>query len=156
MARGILSGHAVVDIHATVDDGSFHNVDSSEAAFIMAGILGFTAAARQANPVILEPIWELVVTAPEGATGTLMGDLSSRRGQVLGMEAAERKGYQTLRAHVPMSEVQRYAVDLRSLAHGRGTFTVTHAHYAPLPPNLAAPLIAEYEKRKAEGSHGHD
>jgi elongation factor G len=138
-----------------VDDGSFHNVDSSEAAFIMAGILGFTNAVKQAAPVIMEPIMEVQVTVPDSVTGDLMGDFNARRGHVLGVQPAEgRSGYQTITAHVPQSEMLRYAVDLRSLAGGRATFCTRLTDYAELPQHLAAPLIEEHEKQRAEG-HAH-
>jgi elongation factor G len=155
MSRGAVSGHPVVDVRVTVDDGSFHNVDSSEAAFIMAGILGFTNAVKQAAPVIMEPIMEVQVTAPDSVTGDLMGDFNARRGHVLGIQPAEgRNGYQTIVAHVPQSEMQRYAVDLRSLAGGRASFCARLTDYAELPQHLAAPLIEEHEKQRAEG-HAH-
>ena len=156
MARGILAGHPVVDVKVTVDDGSFHNVDSSEAAFIMAGILGFTNAAKEAGPVLLEPILDVQITVPDTYTGDLMGDINSRRGHVSGMEPAEKTGYQTIRALIPQAEMQRYAVDLRSLARGRAQFRATPSHYAEVPAHIAQPLIAEYEKRKAEGHAGHE
>lgn len=156
MTRGAVSGHPVVDVRVTVDDGSFHTVDSSEAAFIMAGILGFTNAIKQAGAVLQEPILEVEVTAPDSVTGDLMGDFNSRRGHVLGIQPVDgRQGYQTITAHVPQSEMLRYAVDLRSLAGGRATFTVHPSHYAEVPAHLAAPLIEEHEKRRAEGHSQH-
>ena len=153
MSRGVFSGNPVVDVRVTVDDGSFHTVDSSEAAFVMAGILGFTAAAKQAGAVLQEPIMEVSVTVPDEYTGDLMGDFNSRRGHVIGIEPSDHAGYQTIRAHVPQSEMLRYAVDLRSLARGRGRFSATVSHYAEVPAHIAAPLIENYEKRKAHGSH---
>jgi elongation factor G len=157
MSRGVISGHPVEDVRVTVDDGSYHNVDSSEAAFVMAGILGFTAAAKQAGATLLEPVMEVQVTAPDAAIGDLMGDFNARRGHVLGIQPEGLKdGYQTITAHVPQAEMQRYAVDLRSLARGRASFCARLSHYAEVPPHIAAPLIADYEKRKAEGHLNHD
>ncbi len=154
MARGVVSGNPMVDVRVTVDDGSFHTVDSSEAAFIMAGVLGFTAAAKAAGPVLMEPILDVSVTVPDEFVGDLMGDFNARRGHVIGIETDEQQpGYQTVRAHVPQAEMLRYAIDLRSLARGRGRFTACPAHYAELPAHLAGPLIADYEARKAHGNH---
>jgi elongation factor G len=159
MTRGILAGFPVVDVRAIVDDGSFHPVDSSEAAFIMAGIQGFTAAARNAGPILLEPVLDVTITAPDTMTGDLMGDINGRRGHVVGIEPSVKGGYQTIRAQIPQAEMPRYAVDLRSLARGRATFSATASHYAEVPAHIAQPLIADYEKRKAEGhvsSAGHE
>jgi elongation factor G len=157
MARGILAGHPVVDVRVTIDDGSFHPVDSSEAAFIMAGILGFQAAAKNAAPVLLEPILEVEIAVPDAMTGDLMGDINGRRGHIVGIEPSLKNGYQTIRAQIPQAEMQRYAVDLRSLARGRASFKATPAHYAEVPAHIAQPLIADYEKRKAEGhASGHE
>jgi elongation factor G len=136
MGRGILSGNPVVDVRVTVDDGSFHTVDSSEAAFIQAGILGFNAAVKDAGPVILEPVMNVSVTVPDENTGDLMGDFNSRRGHVVGIEPADQPGYQTIRAVVPQSEMLRYAIDLRSLARGRGKFCASLSHYAEMPAHL--------------------
>jgi elongation factor G len=155
MARGIVAGYPVVDVRVTVDDGSFHAVDSSEAAFHMAGILGFNAAARQAGLALQEPIMDVSITLPDAYLGDVVGDLSSRRGHVVGIEPADRQGCQTIRAHVPAAAMQRYAVELRALSQGRGTFCASLAHYAEVPQHQAEPLIAEFEKRRAEGSGSH-
>ena len=156
MGRGIQAGFPVVDVRVTVDDGSFHPVDSSEAAFIMAGILGFQAASRQAGPVILEPVLQVTIEAPDAFIGDLMGDINARRGHVLGIEPSNQAGYQTITAQVPQAEMLRYAIDLRSLARGRARFTACPGHYAEIPAHLSQPLIADYEKRKSEGHAGHD
>lgn len=156
MGRGVLAGYPIVDVSVTCDDGSFHPVDSSEAAFHMAGIVGFQSAAKLAGPVILEPICTVTVTAPDAYTGDLMGDFNSRRGHVVGMEPGDTPGTQSIRAIVPQSELLRYAVELRSLGHGRASFCSQFSHYAELPTHLASPLIQEHEKRRAEGHHAHD
>jgi elongation factor G len=96
------------------------------------------------------------VTVPDAFTGDLMGDFNSRRGQVLGIEPADKAGYQIIRAQVPQAEMQRYTVDLRSLARGRARFTACPSHYAEVPAHIAQPIIADYEKRKAEGHAGHE
>jgi len=155
MARGILAGYPVVDVRVTVDDGSFHAVDSSEAAFHMAGILGFNAAARQAGVALQEPILDVSITLPDAYLGDVVGDMSSRRGHVVGIEPADRQGCQTVHAHVPASAMQRYAVELRALTQGRGSFCAYVSHYAEVPQHLSEPLIAEFEKRRAEGSSSH-
>ena len=156
MTRGIISGNPVVDVRVAVDDGSFHAVDSSEAAFVMAGIIGFQTAARAAGPVLLEPILKVQVTSPDAYAGDLMGDFNSRRGHVLGIAPADKPGYQTIEAEVPQAEMLRYAVDLRSLARGRARFCASVSHYAEVPAYTAQGIVAEYEKRKAEGHTGHD
>jgi elongation factor G len=155
MGRGIAAGNPVVDIRVTVDDGSFHTVDSSEAAFIQAGVLGFMNAAKMTGAAILEPILKVEVTAPDTVAGDLMSDFSSRRGHVVGMEPADKPGHTTVRAHVPQAEMRRYAVDLRQIARGRGHFCASLSHYDALPPHLAAGLIAEHERRRAAGT-GHE
>jgi elongation factor G len=152
MARGVAAGYPIQDVRVTVDDGSFHTVDSSEAAFHMAGVLAFHNAAKLAGVRILEPILEVAVTIPDGFLGDVVGDLSSRRGHVVGIEPAERTACQTVRAHVPAATMQRYVTDLRSLARGRGEFCSSVAHYSELPPNLAEPLISLHERKKAEGT----
>ena len=152
MARGVLAGFPMNDVRVTVDDGSYHTVDSSEAAFHMAGILAFANAARQAGVRILEPILEIGVTIPDAYLGDVVGDLSSRRGHVVGIEPADHVGTQTVRAHVPASMMQRYVTDLRSLARGRGEFCSSLSHYAELPSHLADPLVTDHERRRAEGN----
>ncbi|MFA6665497.1 MAG: elongation factor G [Armatimonadota bacterium] len=149
MERGILAGYPVVDIKATVYDGSFHPVDSSEMAFKMAGILAFQAAAEKAGPVILEPVMSVEVIVPEEYMGDVIGDLNGKRGRILGMEPLEG-GRQLIKAMVPQSEMQRYAVDLRSIARGRGTFHAELSHYEQVPAHVAQQIIEQHKKEKSE------
>ena len=135
MAEGGVFGYPVVDVRVTVTDGKEHSVDSSEMAFKVAGRLAFRAGLAEAGPVILEPISRIDVTVPPELQGDVMGDLNSRRGRVQGTDAAA-DGRQTVFALVPTSEIQRYAVELRSLTGGRGRFHATHDHYDVLPSHL--------------------
>ena len=135
MSRGGHHGHPVVDVKATLTDGKYHAVDSSEMSFRMAGSLAFQEAMAKAGPVILEPVSLLEVTVPAAYQGDVMGDLNARRGRVQGTESGN-DGEQIIVAMVPTSEVQRYAVDLRSMTGGRGRFSVRHDHYDPLPQHL--------------------
>jgi elongation factor G len=142
MADGGLHGFPVVDVQVTLYDGKYHSVDSSEMSFKMAGRLGFRTAMANAGPVILEPISKIRVTVPSEYQGDIMGDLSARRGQVQGTEMAAG-GRQTITALVPTSEIMRYAIDLRSLTQGWGTFSAQHDHYQELPSHLAEKVAAE-------------
>ncbi len=147
-ARGFIAGCQVVDFRVKVYDGSYHNVDSSEMAFKIAGSLAFKKALESLKPVLLEPIVTMVVSVPDEYMGDVIGDLSSRRGKVLGSDSVV--GITEIKAHVPMSEVLRYAPDLRSMTGGQGVFTMEFAHYEEAPPPVAEKVIAEYEKSKAE------
>ncbi len=135
MANGGVFGFPVVDVRVRCYDGKYHSVDSSEMSFKMAGSLGFKAAMQDAGPILLEPISRMEITVPADYQGDVMGDLSSRRGQVLGTEAVPG-GMQRIIAHVPTSEIMRYAVDLRSLTQGWGNFTSQFEHYSELPAHL--------------------
>jgi elongation factor G len=135
MQHGGVFGYPVVDVRVTLFDGKFHAVDSSEMSFRMAGSLGFREAMAKASPVLLEPVSLLEVTVPAAYQGDVMGDLNARRGRVQGTEAGNN-GEQIIVAQVPTSELQRYAIDLRSLTGGRGRFTLRHSHYDPLPSHL--------------------
>jgi elongation factor G len=147
MSQGGVFGFPVVDVKATVFDGKFHPVDSSEMSFKMAGSLGFKDAMAKAGPILLEPISELVVTAPEASQGDIMGDLNSKRGRIQG-SASVGGGEVEVTAMVPTSEVLRYAIDLRSLTGGRGRFTLTHSHYDPVPSHLADKIRKAHEEEK--------
>lgn len=136
MDQGGVFGYPVVDVKVTCFDGKFHPVDSSEMSFKMAGSIGFKDAMAKAGPILLEPISELVVTAPEANQGDIMGDLNSKRGRIQG-SASVGDGEVEITALVPTSEVLRYAIDLRSLTGGRGRFTRTDSHYDPVPAHLA-------------------
>jgi elongation factor G len=146
--RGVLAGFPCVDFRATVDDGSYHAVDSSEMAFKIAGSLAFKKASEQANPVLLEPIMKVQIIAPDDFMGDIMGDLNGRRGRVLGMDNAGRN--QIINAEVPMSEFLTYAPDLRSMTGGRGTFTMEFTRYDEVPQQLAEKIIAQAKKDKEE------
>ncbi|MEN4977242.1 elongation factor G [Erwinia billingiae] len=140
MNNGILAGYPLVDIKATLTFGSYHEVDSSEMAFRMAAIFAFKAAARQAKPVILEPVMKVEVETPEDYAGNVMGDLSSRRGLVQGMD--ELLGSRVIHAEVPLSEMFGYSTTLRSMSQGRATYSMEFHHYAEAPRNVADGIIA--------------
>lgn len=137
---GVLAGYPIVDIKATLTFGSYHDVDSSEMAFRMAAILGFRAGAKLADPVILEPIMKVEVETPEEYAGGIMGDLSSRRGAVQGMD--EHFGGRIIRAEVPLSEMFGYSTNVRSLTQGRATYSMEFHHYAQAPRQVADAIIA--------------
>jgi elongation factor G len=141
MEQGGVKGFPVVDVRVTCFDGKHHPVDSSEMSFKMAGSIGFKEAMAKASPIVLEPVSELVVTAPEVNQGDLMGDLNAKRGRIQG-SASVGNGEVEIVALVPTSEVLRYANDLRSITGGRGRFTMRHSHYDPLPPHLADKVAA--------------
>jgi elongation factor G len=144
--KGVLAGFLCVDFKVTLDDGSFHAVDSSEMAFKIAGSLAFKKAAEQANPVLLEPIMNVTITTPEDYMGDIMGDLNGRRGKVLGMDSAGRN--QIIKANVPMSEFLTYAPDLRSMTGGRGIYTMEFSHYDEVPAQMTDKIIEEVQKNK--------
>jgi elongation factor G len=139
LAKGIVAGYPMVDVKATLYDGSFHEVDSSEMAFKIAGSMAVQAAAKKATPVILEPIMKLEVTCPEEFFGDVIGDLSSRRGKI--EESGELMGMKIINVKVPLSEMFGYATNLRSLTEGRGTFTMEFDHYEEVPGNVAQEII---------------
>ncbi|MBS4024195.1 MAG: elongation factor G [Clostridia bacterium] len=141
MANGIQAGYPTVDIRVTLYDGSYHDVDSSEMAFKIAGSMAFKAGAIKANPVILEPIMKVEVTVPEEYMGDVIGDMNARRGRIEGMEA--RAGAQIIRGFVPLSEMFGYATDLRSKTQGRGTYVMQIAHFEELPRSLSEEIIAK-------------
>lgn len=141
MAEGILAGFPVVDFRVKLYDGSFHEVDSSDMAFKIAGSMGFKKGVQAANPTLLEPIMKMTVTVPEENMGDIIGDLNGRRGRVLGVEAQGK--LQVITAHVPMAEVLLYAPDLISKTGGRGSFDMEFAHYEEVPPHLAEKIINE-------------
>lgn len=138
MAKGIAAGYPMVDIRVTLFDGKAHSVDSSDAAFQTAGSMALKDAAANGRVSLLEPVDEVAVRLPDEHLGTVLGDLSSRRGRVLGTEADERPGYSIVRAEVPVTALLRYAIDLRSMTSGSATFTRSFAKYDPLPESMAA------------------
>lgn len=144
--KGVLAGFPCVDFKATLDDGSFHQVDSSEMAFKIAGSLAFKKAAEQAGPTLLEPIMKVTITAPDEFMGDIMGDLNGRRGRVLGMDSAGK--YQVINAQVPLAEFLTYAPDLRSMTGGRGMYIMEFSHYDEVPAQIAEKIIEEANKSK--------
>ncbi len=147
-ANGILAGYPVVDFKVHVFDGSYHDVDSSEMAFKIAGSMAFKEAARKANPVLLEPIMKVEVETPDDYLGDVIGGLTARRGILQGTEAT--LGIQKVDAQVPLSEMFGYVTDLRSATQGRGTFTMVFSHYAEVPKSIADKIIGERAKRNTE------
>ncbi len=141
MQTGVLAGYPVVDVKCTLVDGSYHEVDSSEMAFKIAGSMAFKDGCKKGSPVILEPIMKVVVTVPEEYMGDVMGDLNSRRGQIQGMEA--RVGAQEITANVPLSEMFGYATELRSRTQGRGQYSMEPSHFEELPKSIAEKIIKE-------------
>src|SRR5579872_911955 len=139
---GVLAGYPVLDFKATVFDGSYHDVDSSEMAFKIAGSMAFKEANRAAKPIIKEPIMSIEVVTPENFLGEVIGDLSARRGHVLGMEP-EPGGSQKVKAHVPLSEMFGYVTDLRSRTQGRATYTMEFSHYAQVPKSIEEEIVAK-------------
>jgi len=153
MAGGYLAGYPMVDVRVTLYDGSYHDVDSSDMAFKIAGSLGFKNAVEKAKPVLLEPIMNMDVTVPDECMGDVIGDLNSRRGKVLGMDS---KGHsQIIKARVPMAEVLKYAPDLRALTSGRGEFHMEFSHYEELPGHLSEKVIKEAQARKSAEQQEH-
>jgi elongation factor G len=138
MTSGGVTGNPVVDVKVALVDGSYHEVDSSEMAFKVAGSMAIREAFRQGKPIVLEPIMQVEVVTPEDFMGDVIGDLSSRRGRIEGMET--RAGSQVVRAFVPLASMFGYATDLRSATQGRATYSMEFSHYDPLPENLAAEL----------------
>ena len=141
MENGVVAGYPMVDIAVTVYDGSYHEVDSSEIAFKIAGSMGFKSGAEKANPVILEPYMKVEITVPEEYMGDVIGDVNSRRGRIEGMEA--RNGAQVINAFVPLAEMFGYATDLRSKTQGRGNYSMEVDHYEDVPRNIAEAIIAK-------------
>jgi elongation factor G len=146
MQSGVLAGYPVVDVKVRFYDGKSHEVDSSEMAFKIAAIMAFKKGVQEANPVLLEPIMKVEVIAPDENIGDVIGDLNSRRGRVLRVEA--RGHYQMIQANVPMSEMLKYTPDLNSMTGGRGTFTMEFSHYEEVPAQLTEKVIAHAKKEK--------
>ncbi|HNI35940.1 MAG TPA: elongation factor G, partial [Microthrixaceae bacterium] len=141
METGVLAGYPMVDLKVTLIDGAYHDVDSSELAFKIAGSMAFKEAARKAKPVLLEPMMAVEVTTPEDFMGDVIGDLNSRRGQIQAME--ERMGARVVKALVPLSEMFGYVGDLRSKTQGRASYSMQFDSYAQVPNNVAEEIIAK-------------
>lgn len=148
MSKGVLAGFPVVDVRVTCFDGSYHNVDSSEMAFKVAASMAFKKAFNDAKPVILEPVYELEVRVPDEFMGDVMGDISSRRGKIAGMDADGK--FQVIKAMVPLAELYKYSTTLRSMTQGRGIHKRTFSHYEEVPQEVAEKIIAQAEKEKEE------
>ncbi|AFM27849.1 elongation factor G [Desulfomonile tiedjei] len=150
METGILAGYPVVDLKVTLTDGKFHEVDSSEMAFKMAGIMAFRQASERGRSILLEPIMDVEVVTPGEFLGDVLGNLTARRGKILGMES--RSGIQTVGVRVPLARMFGYATDLRSLTQGRATFTMRFSHYEPAPQSVMEKVVAEF--KQSGGAHG--
>ena len=143
-AEGVVAGYRVVDLKIDFYDGKMHPVDSKDIAFQIAGKSAFKEAFLKARPCLLEPYYEIEVRVPEDSLGGIMGDLSSRRGRILGTDGAD--GYSVVKAHVPQKEVYKYASVLRSLTGGRGIHTERFSHYEEMPHDLEQKIVAEHKK----------
>ena len=141
MDTGVLAGYPVVDFKVSLIDGSYHEVDSSEMAFKIAGSMGFKEGCAKAGPVLLEPIMSVEVVVPEDYMGQVVGDLNSRRGRIMGME--NRAGAQVITSMVPLAQMFGYATDLRSATQGRATYTMTFDHYEQIPKSVSEEIIAK-------------
>lgn len=150
MADGVLAGYPVTNVKVVVYDGSYHNVDSSEMAFKIAGAQAFKKGAQQAKPTLLEPIADVEVRVPENYTGDIISDFNTKRGRIQGMEPGDK--LTTVKAQVPMSEMYRYAIDLKSMTQGRGSFAMEFSHYEEVPAMLADKIVekARADKEAAE------
>ena len=153
LPEGIVAGYPLVDLKVTVYDGSSHAVDSSDMSFQIAASMGLKAALEKAKPILLEPIMSLEVSCPEECMGDVIGDLNSRRGKVLGVD---RKGHsQVIKALVPMSEILKYAPDLRSMTSGRGSSEAQFSHYEEVPAHLAEKIAKEAKDAKEAAKQAH-
>lgn len=148
MTEGVITSFPMVDFRAIAYDGSYHDVDSSDIAFQISGALAFRKAAMAAVPILLEPIMDVEITVPEDCMGAIPADLNSRRGRVLGVEARSKN--QTIKAKVPLSELYRYATDLRSMTGGRGSYTMHFSYYEEVPAKIAQTIVAQNPKHKTE------
>ena len=147
MERGVLAGYPVVDIRITLTDGSYHTVDSSEMAFKTASNIAFKKAMEAAKPVLMEPVYNLDVYCAESMMGDVIGDLNSKRGRSLGMQSLD-DGMGCIKAQVPYAEITEYAVDLRALTQGLGTFEMKFDHYEDVPQKMAEKIIAERKEQQ--------
>ena len=144
MAHGVLAGYPMVGVHAKLYDGSYHPVDSSEMAFKTAARIAYKKGCMDAGPVLMEPIMHVEVLVPDEYMGDIMGDMNKRRGRIIGMNQVD--GMQKVEAEAPMSEMFKYATDLRSMTQARGSFTMKFERYEDVPPNVAEKIIAAAKK----------
>jgi elongation factor G len=149
--RGVIAGYPVVDFEVECYDGSYHSVDSSEMAFKVAGSMAFRKVAREAKPILLEPIMTVTVRVPEDYMGEVIGDLNQRRGRILGMDADGH--WQEVKAQVPLAELYKYSTSLRSLTQGKGLHSRELHGYEPVPNDVTAKIVADAEARKEEDGH---
>lgn len=150
MAKGVVAGYPMVDVHVTLVDGKYHSVDSNDMAFQIAGSMAIRKGALEAGPVLLEPVVEATIRVPERNLGDIMSDVNGRRGKILGTEPDD--GYQLVKASVPESEMLRFALDLRSITQGRGSFGMKFTHYEEMPAHLAKGIIEEFQKQHEAAS----
>ena len=148
MRTGVLAGYPMVDVKITLTDGSYHEVDSSEMAFKIAGSMAFKEAYQKADPVLLEPIMEVEVSVPDDAVGAVNGDLNSRRGRLQGMEP--RGGMTSIKAEVPMSEILTYSQSLTSMTGGRGDYHMHFLRYEEVPAHIAQKIVEQTRKAREE------
>ncbi len=148
MSKGVLAGYPVVDVKVTCFDGSYHSVDSSEMAFKVAASMGFKQAFMGANPVLLEPIYDITIKVPEEYMGDVMGDISSRRGKIMGMDSEGK--FQIIKAKVPLAELYKYSTVLRSITAGRGIHSRAFSHYDEVPSEISQKIIEQAKKEKEE------
>jgi elongation factor G len=148
LGEGVLAKYPIVDVKVTLFDGSYHPVDSSEMAFKIASSQAFKKGLEQGHPVLLEPVMSVTVTVPDQYMGDVMSDLNTKRARVSGMEPQD--GLSVIHAQAPLSEMQRYSTDLRSITQGRGIFTMEFSHYEEVPAHIAQNIIAEAKKAQKE------
>ena len=147
LQEGVVARYPVIDLRVALYDGSYHPVDSSEICFKIAGAGALKKGLSQGQPALLEPIMNITVSVPEDYTGDIIGDLNTKRAQVQGMNP--EGGINVIEAQVPLAEILRYAIDLKSITQGRGSFTVEFSHYQETPPPVAQKIIAERQAEKA-------
>lgn len=152
LKEGVLAGYPLVDVKVTLVDGKFHTVDSSDMAFQICASIGFKEACKLATLTLLEPWADVEIRVPESMLGDIMGDINAKRGRVLGTEQ-DRRGYQIVRAQAPLTEMSRYAIDLRSMTGGRGIFSMSTSHYEEVPQHLQQGVVEDAERQKAEAKH---
>ena len=148
MERGAIAGYPLVDIQIDLHDGKYHDVDSSDMAFQIAGSMAFATAVQQADPCLLEPIMNVSISVPDQFMGSIIGDLNGRRGQVMGVEQAGKR--QEINALVPLAEMLRYSIDLKSMTSARGNFTMEFTHYEIVPEDVAQKVIAQSKTEEEE------
>jgi elongation factor G len=146
--EGAVAGYPIEDIRVILYDGSYHDVDSSDMAFQIAGAMALRKAVNEAGPVLLEPIMDVEISIPEEFLGAISGDINSRRGRVMGMDVKGRS--QIVKAQIPLSEMFKYANDLRSITGGRGMYIMRFSHYEEVPHKIAQPIITKYQASKKQ------